>query len=93
MRTLPLATARKTFSEVVDQLERTHERVAITREGVPAAILISPADLESLEDTLDVLSNPATMQRLRASRADAARGDVLDGDLLGDLVGDSHRPR
>lgn len=56
----------------------THERVTITRNGRPAAVLINPEDLEALEETLDVLSDPAAMQRLRAGEAAVAAGDVVD---------------
>ena len=82
MSTLPLATVRNNLSAVVDQVEGTHERVVITRNGVPAAVLISPADLAALEETLDVLSDAESMDRLRRSRADVERGDVLDGEQL-----------
>ncbi len=58
----------------------------ITRNGVPAAVLISPADLASLEETLDVLSDPDTMNRLRRSKDAVARGEVLDPDQLRALM-------
>ena len=86
MSTLPLATVKNTLSAVVDQVEGTHERVVITRKGVPAAVLISPADLAALEETLDVLSDPATMEHLRQSREDAARGDILTAEQLRTLL-------
>lgn len=53
---------RDHFSEVVDRVERHHERVTVTRNGRPAAVLISPADLAELEKTLDVLSAPQRWQ-------------------------------
>ena len=86
MNTLPLATVKNTLSAVVDQVEGTHERTVITRKGVPVAVLISPADLAALEDTLDVLSDRATMTRLAESRDDVERGDVLDADQLRALI-------
>ena len=86
MTTLPLATVKNTLSAVVDQVEGTHERVVITRNGVPAAVLISPADLAALEETLDVLSDPEAMSRLRQSKEDIARGDVLDSEQLRALL-------
>jgi antitoxin YefM len=78
METLPLSDVRSTLSAVVERVEATHERVTITRNGRPAAVLINPADLEALEETLDVLSDPQTMQRLRDGEAAAAAGEVLD---------------
>lgn len=86
MTTLPLATVKNTLSAVVDQVEGTHERVIITRKGIPAAVLISPADLAALEETLDVLSDPDTVERLRQSREDAGRGDVLNAEQLRTLL-------
>lgn len=86
MTTLPLATVKNTLSAVVDRVEDTHERVVITRNGIPAAVLISPADLAALEETLDVLSDPGAMDRLRQSKEDIARGEVLDAEQLGALL-------
>jgi prevent-host-death family protein len=41
------------LSEVVDQVEREHDRVAITRHGKPAAVVISTDDLASFEENLE----------------------------------------
>lgn len=60
-------------------VERQHERVVITRNGTPAAVLISPDDLESLEQTLDVLSDRAAMRDLREAKEAVSGGDVVRG--------------
>ncbi len=86
METVPLTEVRSTLSSIVERIATTHERVTITRNGRPAAVLISPADLEALEETLDVLSDPATMRQLRESEAAVAAGDVVDESGLRDLV-------
>jgi len=86
MQTLPLSEARSALSSIVERVDSTHERVLITRNGHPAAVLISPDDLEALEETLDVLSDSVTMQRLRDGEAAAATGDVLDEAELRALV-------
>ena len=56
--TASLATVRRDLAASVDQVDGTHERVIVTRNGVPAVVLISPAELESIEATLEVLSKP-----------------------------------
>jgi prevent-host-death family protein len=61
------------LSEIVDRVEREHERVVLTRNGRPAAVIMSPADLAALEDTLELLSDPAAMEEIRAARADIYR--------------------
>lgn len=86
METLPLSDVRSTLSSVVERVEATHERVTITRNGRPAAVLVNPADLESLEETLDVLSDPLTMQRLREGEAAVAVGEVVDEAGLREML-------
>lgn len=91
MEMVPLSDVRSTLSAVVERVEATHERVTITRNGRPAAVLISPEDLDALEETLDVLSDPVTMRQLREGEAAVAVGDVLDEAGLRRLVADRTR--
>jgi antitoxin YefM len=79
MTTESLRTVRDRFSEYVDRVEREHERVVVTRNGRPAAVLISPDDLESLEETLAILSDPDTMRGITEARDAIKRGDSIRG--------------
>ncbi|HWA64820.1 MAG TPA: type II toxin-antitoxin system Phd/YefM family antitoxin [Mycobacteriales bacterium] len=76
METLPLATVKAQLSSLVDQVEDTHQRVVITRNGKPAAMLISLDDIEGLEETLEILSDNETMKQIRQSHADIKAGRV-----------------
>ena len=80
--TLPLAEIKAHLSEIVDRVEREHERVVLTRNGRPAAVIMSPDDLAALEDTLELLSDPAALAEIRAARDDIARGRVVSADEL-----------
>jgi antitoxin YefM len=80
--TMPLAAVKAHLSEVVDRVLRTHERVTITRHGRREAVIISPEDLDALEETLDLLSDPQAMAEIAEGRAAAARGEGLDTDAL-----------
>ena len=62
-----------------------NERVRSPATVVRLAVLISPEDLEALEETLDVLSDPLTMQRLRDGEV-AAAGDVLNQAELRNML-------
>jgi prevent-host-death family protein len=73
--TLPLATVKARFSELVDRVARQQDRVVVTRNGEPAAVLVSPDDLERLEETLAVMSDRSLMAQIRASEKSAARGE------------------
>lgn len=79
MDTEALRTVKDRLSEFVERVQRQHDRVVITRNGTPAAVLISPDDLESLEETLDVLSDRAAMRDLREAKEAVAAGDVVRG--------------
>ncbi len=86
MTTLPLAEVKNRLSEVVNELVATHGRVVVTRNGRPAAVILSPDDLEALEETLAVLADQDLVRQLLASRADIAAGrlhgvDELDGAM------------
>ena len=71
---VPLAEVKNRLSEVVERLEREHGRVVITKHGRPAAVLLSLEDLESLEETLAVLSDPELLATLREADAEVAAG-------------------
>lgn len=85
--TQPLAEVKAHLSTYVDRVEREHERVIITRNGRPVAMLISPDDLEALEDTLDLLSNPEAMAQLAEAEADVAAGRFVTGEELAEQYG------
>jgi prevent-host-death family protein len=80
--TLPLAEVKAKLSEMVDRVEHTHDRITVTRNGRPAAVLISPDELASLEETLDLLSDPEALAQIREARAAVDSGDYLTGDDL-----------
>lgn len=73
--TLPLADAKAHLSELVNRVARQHDRVTVTVHGRPSAILLSPDDLEALEETIAILSDEAALRQLAASDAELARGE------------------
>jgi prevent-host-death family protein len=75
----PLRSVRDHLSELVDRVEREHDRVVITRNGREAAVLISAEDLAGLEETLSVLSDAEALADIREADAAYARGEVVRG--------------
>ncbi len=71
---VPLADVKNRLSEVVERLEREHGRVVITKHGRPAAVMLSLEDLESLEETLEILSDPVVMNAIREAEGDVTAG-------------------
>ncbi len=74
-----LREVRSRFSEFIERVNSHHERVLITRNGSPAAVLMSPDDLESLEETLAVLSDNEAVEQLAAAHRAYVEGDVVRG--------------
>ena len=72
-----LADVKNRLSEVIDRLEREHGRVVITKHGRPAAVMLSIEDLESLEETLEILSDPKLLRSIRRSEREAHDGKAL----------------
>jgi antitoxin YefM len=89
--TLPLADVKARFSDVVDRVATTHDRVIVTRNGRPVAVLVSPDELEVLEETLAILSDPDARARIEEARNAVAVGDTVDEAQLRTLLDDLRR--
>ena len=89
--TLPLSSVKAHLSEIVDRVEDQQDRVVVTRNGRPAAVLMSNDDLESLEKTLAVLSDPTLMEQINESRHATDDGEL--GATIADLRADLERRR
>ena len=74
-----LRTVRDRFSEFIERVNAHHERVVITRNGSPAAVLMSPEDLESLEETLAVLGDSKAVKQLAEAHRACIEDDVVRG--------------
>jgi len=81
-QTLSLSEVKARFSEIVEVVSSTHERVTVTRNGRPAVVVVSADDLETIEETLSILSDPATMRAIEEGRAAIAAGDFSTGEDL-----------
>ncbi|MEU4242231.1 type II toxin-antitoxin system Phd/YefM family antitoxin [Actinoplanes sp. NPDC026619] len=86
MDTIPLADAKARLSAVLDEVRDTHERVVITRNGRPEAVLMAVSDLQALEETLDLLSTPGAIEQIRQAEVDLAAGEGVDADELRRLL-------
>jgi prevent-host-death family protein len=76
MSIIPLSEAKSRLSEIADEIHRTHERVNVTRNGREYVVIMSSEDLESLEATIELLSDPAAQARVAQAEADLEKGDV-----------------
>jgi antitoxin YefM len=86
MTVIPLSEAKARLSEVADEVDRTHDRVHITRNGREYVVLISAEDLESLEATIELLSDPAATRRVREAKDAIARGEITTEAEMAELM-------
>ncbi len=91
MTTLPLATVRDRLSALIENVTRTHDTLTITRNGTPAAVVISIDDYESIMETLALINDPIDQQRLGEAQQGVATGDVSTGEDISRLVAERVR--
>lgn len=82
MSTLPLSEAKARLSELAEEVATTHTRLQITKNGRDYVVLLAAEDLESIEATIELLSDPDAQDRVASSEKDIAEGNVLDENAM-----------
>jgi antitoxin YefM len=80
METIPITEAKARIAELADRVAREHDHFTITRNGRADVMLISVAEYESMQETLDLLSDEQALADLRQSRQDFHAGDTFSVD-------------
>ena len=65
MKTLSISEAKMKLSALIDALGVTDEEVVITKNGRPAAVLVSPDEFEGWKETLTVRSDKELMEEIK----------------------------
>jgi len=88
MKTLSLSEAKMRLSSLVKMVSATDEAVVITKNGAPAAVLVSPDEFESWKETIAIRSDVPLMQEikkgLKVLKSKKARLYTLD-ELIGNI--------
>lgn len=74
VKTVPFTVARATLSDLLDEVHASRDHVVISRNGRPIALLMSLDEYESLQETIEVLSDEELMEQLRESEEDVKAG-------------------
>ena len=69
MKTLSLSEAKMKLSGLVNAVSATDEEIVITKNGRPAAVLISPDEFESWKETIKIRSDEALMKEIKKGLA------------------------
>ncbi len=65
MKILSLSEAKMKLSELVEAVYSTDEEIVITKNGRPAAVLVSPEEFESWKETIEIASSPDLMKEIK----------------------------
>ena len=79
-RYVPITKAKNDLLELIRQIEKVDESVAVTKKGIPAAVILSMEKYAGLLETLDILSDEDTAKSLRTSIRQARKGKWLRPD-------------
>lgn len=83
---MPLAEVKAHLSELVGRVSTQHERLTVTVHGRPSAVLLAVEDLESLEETIAVLSDTHGLRDLIEAEAEIARGEGESEEQLAEAM-------
>ncbi len=79
---MTVTDAKARLSELVAAVTNTHDHVEITRNGEPAAVLISYAEMAALRETIAVLSDPQAVDDIRQAEEDLRAGRTVNAEEL-----------
>lgn len=82
MSTQSLAAVKAHFSQVIDEVTGTHERVVVTRNGSPVAVIMAVDDYESLMETLEVLSDRSAVAEIREAERQMVEGEAFSEEQV-----------
>ena len=77
---VPVTKAKTGLLDLIRRLKDTDQAIAITKNGVPEAVLMSMKKFEGLLETLDVLSDEKAVASVRKSIKEADKGAWVDFD-------------
>jgi antitoxin YefM len=74
--------AKNRLLDLIRRLKTKQEIVAITRDGVPTAVLLSMDQFEGLMETIEILADPQAMRSLRRSLKQAEAGQWVGHETV-----------
>jgi len=69
MKTLSLSEVKMKLSGLVETVSATDEEVIITKNGRPAAVLVSPDEFDSWKETIAIRSDAELMDEIKKGLA------------------------
>lgn len=77
---IPITKAKAKLLDMVRQIQDTNDAIAITKNGVPEAVILSFDKFDGLLETIDILADAETMKQIRESAIDINESQFIDID-------------
>ena len=80
MNTISASKARNNLYKILDEVKKGFKSYTITLRGEAQAVVMNPEEVESWEETLDVISDNKLLKQLLMSSKEMDDGEVLEED-------------
>ena len=74
---MTISDARATLPDLVNKVSKNMDRVTITVNGKPKAVVLSPEELESLEETAEILAIPGALESIKKGKEQIKKGQFV----------------
>ena len=74
---MTISDARATLPDLVNKVSKNMDRVTITVNGKPKAVVMSPEELESLEETAEILAIPGALESIKKGKEQIKKGQFV----------------
>lgn len=84
--TITVTDAKARLSELVAAVAATQDHIEITRNGEPAAVLVSHTEMAALRETIAILSDPLAVEDIRQAEQDVLAGHTVNAEGIRDSM-------
>lgn len=84
--TITVTDAKARLSELVAAVAATQDHIEITRNGEPAAVLVSHTEIAALRETIAILSDPLAVEDIRQAEQDVLAGRTVNAEEIRDSM-------
>lgn len=79
---IPASQARSNFYDMLEEVSKTFRRFVITRRGRAEAVVLNPEEVESWEETMEIMSNKKLMRDIKKGQEDFRKGKFFTLDEI-----------
>ncbi len=74
---MSISDARAVLPDLINRVSKHMDRVTITVNGKPKAVVVSFEELESLEETAEILAIPGALESIKEGTEQIRKGEFV----------------